>query len=130
MLKMMIAAMAIFIVSRDFKTHRISNWHSSHFALLLIFNLHQAPILEAGVSILITIIIFVIARIGMGDIKLAVALIATQGSLMLSQEFFILSLLMLLLTALFRLLKYRHLRGSVAFSHVLLLPFLALYLAI
>jgi Flp pilus assembly protein protease CpaA len=127
---MLNAVMAIVILSLDFKTHRISNWHLSLFALLLIFDLHQAPIMVAGVSILITIVIFMIARIGMGDIKLAVALIATEGSLLLSQDFFILALLMLLLTVLFRLLKYRHLRGSVAFSHVLLLPFLALYLAI
>lgn len=126
----MIVTAAAIILLRDFMTHRISNWLSALFLFFLLFDTHMASLVETCIAILITITGFYLGGIGMGDIKLAIAIIATQGSLVLAREFFTLSLLALLATVLFRFLKYRHLRGSVAFSQVLLLPFLLLYLAI
>lgn len=130
MLNLLILAISSTIIIRDFKLHRIANTHLAFLALILLFDMHRTSFTTTLISIAATIALFTVAKIGMGDIKLAVAMIATQGSIVLTRDFFDLSLLALLLTALLRLLKYRDLRGSVAFAHVLLLPFLALYLAI
>ena len=118
------------MVARDFQTHRIPNWHLAQISLLLILDMHHSTPLATCSSILATMILFSMAKIGMGDIKLAILIIATQGALVLTREFFALCLVVLLITVLARFMKYRHLHGSVAFSHVLLFPFLALYLAI
>lgn len=130
MLKAILLVTSIVIVFRDIQNHRIANQHLVLFTLISLCDMHRAGLIATLLSSSLIVVIFCLARIGMGDIKLALAIIVTQGSIVLSREFILYSALVLLATVLVRLLKYRHLQGSVAFSQVLLIPFLALYLAI
>lgn len=122
--------MLFLIVIRDFQIHRISNRHLAILTMLLLLDLHRAPFLVTCTWMLITITTFSIGGIGMGDIKLALAMILTQGSMVLTREFLNLAFATLFMTVVMRLFRDRSLHGSVAFSQVLILPFLVLRLGI
>jgi Flp pilus assembly protein protease CpaA len=88
------------------------------------------PPIPATVAILFLSIAFYLFGVGMGDLKLIVGLIALQGELILSIYYLQLLLAILALTLLGSLLLRGNLKGSVAFAHVILGPFLLIYLAI
>jgi Flp pilus assembly protein protease CpaA len=82
------------------------------------------------IAILIVSILFYILKMGMGDLKLMVGLLITQGALIISIRYLTLLICVLLITLITQLFLHRTLQASVAFAHVLLLPFLIGYLAI
>jgi hypothetical protein len=129
-LSLAILLIGIFIIVRDFHTHRISNISTFVLLSLLLSDPHMAPLIPAIVAILFLSIVFYLFGIGMGDLKLIVGLIALQGELILSIHYLQLSLAILSLTLLGSLALRGSLKGSVAFAHVILGPFLLIYLAI
>jgi Flp pilus assembly protein protease CpaA len=129
-LSLAILLIGIFMIVRDFHTHRISNISTLVLLSLLLSDPHLAPPIVAIVAILFLSITFNLFGIGMGDLKLIVGLVALQGELILSIQYLQLSVALLSLTLLGSLLLRRNLKGSVAFAHVILGPFLLIYLAI
>ena len=115
---------------RDFQYHRISNRHLAIFSLLLICDLHTSSLTASAVAVVAVAVLFLTLRIGMGDLKLASLLILTEGSIVLSAQYLQVAFVTLLLTITVRWARERNLKGSVAFAHVILAPFLLLYLAI
>lgn len=130
MLAFAIAIVCLIIVVRDFQRHRISNIHTLILTTLLLLDPHSLDWRVSILAILLISGIFFIAQIGMGDIKVIVVLVATQGEIVISYEFFYLVMALLLATVAGKLIVTRSLKGSVAFAHVLLLPFALIYLAI
>jgi Flp pilus assembly protein protease CpaA len=129
-LSLTILLLGFFIIVKDFRTHRISNISTLVLLSLLLSDPHFAPPISAIVASLIFSIAFHLFGIGMGDLKLIVGLIALQGELILSIQYLQLSVALLSLTLLGSLLLRGNLKGSVAFAHVILGPFLLIYLAI
>ena len=66
----------------------------------------------------------------MGDLKLWIALIATQSALVLSEDFLMRAVVIAGLLVAVNYLKIGRTSASIAFAPVLLLPFLSLYLGI
>jgi Flp pilus assembly protein protease CpaA len=79
-------------------------------------------------------VIAYLGKIGAGDVKLFLALVATSGSLILTLDYFLgmalISLCVLVATYLSTRFKGRDNPRSIAFAPSILIPFLALYLAI
>jgi Flp pilus assembly protein protease CpaA len=129
-LSLVITTLGISIIVRDFQRHRISNLSTFFLASLLLCDPHFSSLAPTIVAISLVSAAFYLSGIGMGDIKLFVSLIAIQGELILSIQYLQASVVMLSLTLLGSLLLRGNLRGSVAFAHVILGPFLLIYLAI
>ncbi len=130
MLDLLLIAISSSIVIRDFHTHRISNASTLLLIALLLLNPHPNQFVATIISITVASILFCVAKIGMGDLKLLIGLLVTQGSIVLSADFLYLSLATLAATLISQLIRRRTLRGSVAFAQILLVPFLIAYLAI
>ncbi|CAN2202682.1 Prepilin type IV endopeptidase, peptidase domain containing protein [Candidatus Nanopelagicaceae bacterium] len=130
MLRYLVLALSIFIIVQDFRTHRISNKTLLVLTSLLLITAHPTSFTKALISIVLAAMIFTLAKIGMGDLKLFVGLIATQGELIITLDYMNLLFLTLAFTLLSHLIFRRTLQGSLAFAHVLLAPFVILYLAI
>lgn len=130
MFDLLLIAFSSNIIIRDFLTHRISNISTFLLTALLFFNPHQSRLLTTIIAIAFASILFSIAKIGMGDLKLLIGLLITQGSIVISDNYLFLAFTVLAATLISQLISRRTLRGSVAFAHVLLAPFVLLYLAI
>ncbi|CAN2201721.1 hypothetical protein MCEJIRE27_00772 [Candidatus Nanopelagicaceae bacterium] len=118
------------IIVRDALTHRISNVSILCFTALQLFSPHPIHATKTFFAISLASILFTIARIGMGDLKLLIGLLITQGAIVTSLNYLYLTIVALVFTLISQLIFRRSLQGSVAFAHVLLLPFLIGYLAI
>ena len=123
-------AISILIVIIDYRTHRIPNSLSALFFCTSLLETHLATSIAIFIALIVMLVIFLVAKIGAGDIKLAAAMILTQGQLVLSLDYLSHMAIVLLATFLLFLASCRSLKGSVAFSQVLLIPFLMSYLAI
>lgn len=130
MLKVLVSLISIWIILRDFQFHRISNMSTAFLGFLLLFTRSSLGVTETVITIAVIILIFLLLSIGMGDVKLAIVLIGTEGTMIVSERYLFLMALTLLMTLITSIAIRRNLKGSVAFSHVMLLPFLATYLAI
>jgi Flp pilus assembly protein protease CpaA len=126
----LITVVAISICAIDIRSHRIPNKVSALFFLVTLVNPHRVQILISAIALVLSIAIFTLTRIGMGDIKVAASLIVNQGSLVLSYQYLKGLSIALTLAIVLHLYSKRSLKGSVAFAPVLLSPFLLLYLAI
>ena len=134
----MVDAAVIFICacicSVDIRSHRIPNELSLLLGIVLLFDSVTAHLIGFLVASALTLLITYVGKIGAGDVKLFLVLIATSGSLVLSQQYFLgmaLVSLCLLLASLFNM-RRKGIEGlnSIAFAPSILIPFLALYLAI
>jgi Flp pilus assembly protein protease CpaA len=80
------------------------------------------------------LLIAYLGKVGAGDVKLFLALVATSGTLVLSQNYFLgmalTSAALLLCSVINSRLKGARRPPSIAFAPSILIPFLALYLAI
>jgi prepilin peptidase CpaA len=123
-------AISIYIIVRDILTHRISNLSILLLSALLLLSPHPTHVGTAFIAIATSTMLFHLAKIGMGDLKLLIALLITQGALVISANYLNLCIVVLVVTLISQLIWWRSLRGSVAFAHVLLLPFVIVYLAI
>ena len=124
------SAISLLIVIIDYRTHRIPNQLSVLFFCTSFLDTHLATPIEIFTALIVMLVLFLVARIGAGDIKLAAAMIVTQGQLVLTSDYLSHMALVLLGTFLLFLATRRSLKGSVAFSQVLLIPFMLSYLAI
>lgn len=134
----MVDAAVIFICawicSIDIRSYRIPNKLTLSLAFLLLIDSVTAQLLEFLVASALTLLIAYVGKIGAGDVKLFLVLIATSGSLVLSQQYFLgmaLVSICLLLASFFNMRrKGIEALHSIAFAPSILIPFLALYLAI
>lgn len=124
------SAISLLIVIIDYRTHRIPNRLSTLFFCTSLLDTHLTTPIEIFTALIVMLVLFLVARIGAGDIKLAAAMIVTQGQLVLTSDYLSHMALVLLGTFLLFLATRRSLKGSVAFSQVLLIPFMLSYLAI
>ena len=130
MLALLVLLQSSHIMVADFRTHRISNVNILILTALLSISPHWAGVEKVLISILIAAIIFILAKIGMGDLKLMIGLMITQGQLVISADYFRLVALFMAITLISQLIVRRSLKSSIAFAHILLAPLLVLYLAI
>lgn len=134
MLKVLVLLISASICFIDLRSHRIPNELTFLLAVSLLFDSVTAQLIGFLVASVFSILIAYVGQIGAGDVKLFLVLIATSGSLVLSQQYFLGMALISLcaLLASFLNMRRKGIKGlySIAFAPSILIPFLALYLAI
>jgi Flp pilus assembly protein protease CpaA len=130
MLELLVLATVVHISIYDYRKLRIRNVDSAFLGFLLTFNLRPSSLLTTISWIAISIVTFHLIRIGMGDLKLWIVLVLTQGQIVLSIDYLHRLVLTAVLVVCVFWLKVGTLRGAIAFAPVLLIPFISLYLAI
>lgn len=118
----------------DIRSHRIPNELTLLLSIALLFDTVTAELSGFLIASSACVLIAYIGKMGVGDVKLFLALTATSGSLVLTQRYF-LGMAVISLFALVASIAIARLRGlrkprSIAFAPSILIPFLALYLAI
>jgi Flp pilus assembly protein protease CpaA len=130
MLKGLIIFTALLICVIDINTHLIPNRLTMGLGILLFLDLPLSLGKAAIPAIIITIAFGTLARFGAGDIKLFIALILTASPIVTTAAYF----QGMALVSMASILISRLISGAdsktIAFAPALLLPFLALYLAI
>lgn len=134
MIKVAVLFICAWICSVDIRSHRIPNELSLLLAIILLFDSVTSQFIGFLAASVVTLSIAYLGQVGAGDVKLFLVLTATSGSIVLTQKYFLgmaLISLYLLLTS-FLHIRRKGIEGlhSMAFAPSILIPFLALYLAI
>ena len=130
MLPWCIVLLGFHVCIYDMRFLKVRNRDTAIFLTLLVFDLNLTSFQsELSVSA-ISICCFVGLRIGMGDLKLWLVLIATQSALVLSEAFLSRAVVTAGLLVAANYLRIGRRNASIAFAPVLLIPFLSLYLGI
>jgi hypothetical protein len=128
--QVLLILLSLHIVVFDIRFHKITN--ASNFVLLslLILHPHRSWVSREITAALIALIVTIIFKIGMGDLKLWLVLAFTNDRIVLSLRYFELAASSAALLALGALLRTRNIRTSIPLAPALLIPFLVVYLAI
>jgi len=130
----LVLAICLCICVVDIRSHRIPNALSLWLAVALLFDSVTVQLVDLLIAAIICMVIAYLGKIGAGDVKLFLALVATSGSLILTLDYFLgmalISLCVLVATFLSTRFKGHDNPRSIAFAPSILIPFLALYLAI
>lgn len=119
----------IFICLSDIRWHRVPNLALLIISLTLVFSLNS---LSLGMTSLILILIWsagLMAKIGMGDLKLLTILTIFQGETVIDSMMWILTLAITAISLLIHLLRRRSLAGDIPLAPAIVIPFIALYLS-
>ena len=134
MIKALVLILTVWICVVDIRSHRIPNRLSLLLALALLFDSITAELYGFLIASALCLLIAYLGKVGAGDVKLFLVLVATSGSLILNPGYF-LDMAVISLIFLVPSLSISHLKGrrpapSIAFAPSILIPFLLLYLAI
>ena len=134
MVEVLVLVLCVWICVVDIKSHRIPNALSLWLAVSLLFDSVTVQLVDLLIAAIICMVIAYLGKIGAGDVKLFLALVATSGSLILTLDYFLgmalISLCVLVATFSSTCFKGHDNPRSIAFAPSILIPFLALYLAI
>lgn len=134
MLETLVLSIGAWICVIDIRSHRIPNQLSLLLAFLLLLDSITAKLIGFLLASMICLLIAYVGKVGAGDVKLFLVLVATSGSLVLSLDYFLgmalISLCVLVTSFLSTGLKGYQGPRSIAFAPSILIPFLLLYLAI
>lgn len=134
MLKILVSFVSIWICVVDLKSHRIPNRLTLLLTSFLLLDSISSSLRGFLTASIAALLIAYLGKVGAGDVKLFLALVVTSGALVLSQSYF-LGMALISLALLFASTINSHHKGakrppSIAFAPSILIPFLALYLAI
>jgi len=134
MLKVLVLSISASICFIDIRSHRIPNRLTLLLAMALLFDSESSSFYSFLTASTAALLIAYLGKVGAGDVKLFLALVATSGTLVLSQNYFLgmalTSAALLLCSVINSRLKGARRPPSIAFAPSILIPFLALYLAI
>lgn len=125
-----IALLSILISVTDIRTHKIPNRLNILLGVTLLLDRHSLGVAVVLISITTALALTILLRFGMGDFKLALALLISQSSLILTSQYLAFVIAMATLAVIVALIGRVEITGSIAFAPVILLPFTAIYLAI
>lgn len=134
MVKFLVVIMSAAISFIDIKQHRIPNRLTFTLTVVLLCDSLGTSSQELFVLLPVSLAFGLLCKFGAGDIKLFTALIVTSGTLLFDSVYLYgvvaTSLLTLCLTRLHTCTKAGARSKSIPFAPSILLPFIALYLAI
>lgn len=134
MLKVLVLFISASICFIDLRSHRIPNRLTLLLTGTLICDSVSSTFYGFLTASMAALLIAYVGKVGAGDVKLFLALLATSGTLVMSQYYFlgmaIISTALLLRSVINSRLKGVRRQPSIAFAPSILIPFLALYLAI
>lgn len=130
MVTTLILALGFFIIVIDIQTHTIPHLLSLALLLLLAIDL-RSPGLTLGFIEFLSLLLFTaLTRLGGGDVKLILVLIATRGEILATPIFFNGFLVVSVISLLVGAFRTSSFTGSIPMAPAILLPFLAAHLAI
>ncbi len=130
MLSLLVFSLSLTISIIDLRTHRIPNRLTIALSLVLLLDNHDSLFIESLPAVLIVCAVGFFAKIGLGDVKLLIALILTSTKLILSAPYFLGMALVSLTLVIFALLTQGFRSTMIAFAPAILAPFVYIYLAI
>ena len=134
MLKVLVLSISASICFIDIRSHRIPNRLTLLLAMALLFDSESSSFYSFLTASTAALLIADLGKVGAGDVKLFLALVATSGTLVLSQNYFLgmalTSAALLLCSVINSRLKGARRPTAIAFAPSILIPFLALYLDI
>jgi Flp pilus assembly protein protease CpaA len=130
MLKVAIALFSLWIALYDLKTHRIRDKDLLGFALLLMISPRFISFTSALVLISLALVSCLVLNVGGGDFKLFSLLVLSQGTEIVSSQYFLRFMLAISVLVLLSFARNRNFSGSIALAPAILAPFLLGYLDI
>lgn len=116
------------IILFDIRFHRIQNISLIALMPLLLLSSHTLAFSDAVLLIIVVSTICIVAKIGMGDIKLLALLIAFQGEIIAQPAWLILFSFIALISTIAHAIQRRGLSGDIALAPAILIPFLTIFL--
>jgi Flp pilus assembly protein protease CpaA len=130
MFSLLVFSLSLTISIIDLLTHRIPNRLTIALTLVLLLDNYDSLFIESIPAILIVFAVGFFAKIGLGDVKLLIALILTSTKLILSAPYF-LGMALVSLALVIVALRTQGFRGTmIAFAPAILAPFVYIYLDI
>lgn len=130
MLSLLVFSLSLTVSIIDLRTHRIPNRLTIALSLVLLLDNYDSLFIESIPAILFVFAAGFFAKIGLGDVKLLIALILTSTKLILSAPYFLGMALVSLALVIFALLTQGFRRTMIAFAPAILAPFVYIYLDI
>jgi Flp pilus assembly protein protease CpaA len=130
MLPLYITLLSMHICIHDLRFLKVLNLETAFLLVLLFSATNLTSLSSTLLSAVVSIFCFLLLKIGMGDLKLWLVLIATEGAIVLSMDFLLRAFAIAALLVAVTSIRRGTMKGSIAFAPVLLLPFLSLYLGI
>lgn len=120
--------LSMHIILFDIRFHRIQNISLIALMPLLLLSSHTLAFSDAVLLIIVVSTICIVAKIGMGDIKLLALLIAFQGEIIAQPAWLILFSFIALISTIAHAIQRRGLSGDIALAPAILIPFLTIFL--
>jgi Flp pilus assembly protein protease CpaA len=120
---------AIYISFTDIVSHRIPNRSLLLLIIALTNQMNQTPLEMTALVLLLIWGAGLLARVGMGDLKLLSILTTLQGQILVNPIAWIFFSVVAALSILIHVGVRRSFQGDIALAPAILIPFISLYLA-
>lgn len=121
--------MTTYISISDIKFHRIPNTSLLTLTLTLLYSTHTISATSTLIILFSIWLAGLLAKIGMGDLKLLTTLLILQGQILINPIFLILFAAIALLSIIFHMLARGTMRGEIPLAPAILIPFTGIYLS-
>jgi Flp pilus assembly protein protease CpaA len=125
----LLVSTAIYISFTDIDSHRIPNRSLLLLIFALVNQMNQIPMEMLALVLLLLWAVGLLARVGMGDLKLLTILTTLQGQILVNPMAWIFFSALAALSILIHIGVRRSLQGEIALAPAILIPFTSLYLA-
>jgi Flp pilus assembly protein protease CpaA len=122
-------AMTTYISISDIKFHRIPNTSLLILTLTLLYSTHTISMTSTLIILFSIWLAGLLAKMGMGDLKLLTILLILQGQIPINPIFLILFAAIALLSIIFHMLARGTMRGEIPLAPAILIPFTGIYLS-
>jgi Flp pilus assembly protein protease CpaA len=121
--------MTTYISISDIKFHRIPNTSLLTLTLTLQYSTHTISTTSTLIILFSIWLAGLLAKMGMGDLKLLTILLILQGQILINPIFLILFAAIALLSIIFHMLARGTMRGEIPLAPAILIPFTGIYLS-
>ncbi len=121
--------MTTYISISDIKFHRIPNTSLLILTLTLLYSTHTISMTSTLIILSSIWLAGLLAKMGMGDLKLLTILLILQGQILINPIFLILFAAIALLSIIFHMLARGTMRGEIPLAPAILIPFTSIYLS-
>ena len=121
--------MTAYISISDIKFHRIPNTSLLILTLTLLYSTHTISATSTLIILFSIWLAGLLAKMGMGDLKLLTILLILQGQILINPIFWILFAAIALLSIIFHMMARGTIRGEIPLAPAILIPFTGIYLS-
>jgi Flp pilus assembly protein protease CpaA len=121
--------MTAYISISDIKFHRIPNTSLLILTITLLYSTHTISMTSTLIILCSIWLVGLLAKMGMGDLKLLTILLILHGQILINPIFWIFFAAIALLSIIFHILARGTMRGEIPLAPAILFPFTGIYLS-